>query len=355
MSDQEDQESKTEEASEKKVRDAVERGNTPSSKEAPIFASIAATLIGSIFLIRAGAGEATRFLSNFLSDPGGFDISTSANTTTLLIHAAMQASMFLWPLLALFLIFGLSATFLQHPPQFALERITPQWSRLSPSKGFKRIFGRQGFVDFGKSLAKFAAITVTVWLILKSDKNTVVTAMLRDPSAIPELILTIAIRLLSATCVATIVIVAIDLVWTQRFWRHSLRMTKQEVKDEHKQAEGDPILKSRRLSLARDRARNRMMAAVPRATVIIANPTHYAVALRYVQEEGGAPMVLAKGTDLIALKIREIAEANDIPVIEDRVLARSLHAAVQLDQMIPAEFYKVVAELLCLVYAKKVA
>ena len=354
MSEQ-DQESKTEEASEKKVRDAVERGNTPSSKEAPIFASIAATLIAGVFLMRDGAGAMARFLSDFLADPAGFDISTSGNMTALLLYAAMQAGLFLWPVFALFLVFGLSAAFLQHPPQLALERITPQWSRLSPSKGFTRIFGSQGLVEFGKSLAKFAAITVTVWLILKSDKNTVVTAMLRDPSALPELILTIAIRLLSAACVATIVIVAIDLVWTQKFWRRSLRMTKQEVKDEHKQAEGDPILKSRRLSLARDRARNRMMAAVPRATVIIANPTHYAVALRYVQEEGGAPLVLAKGTDLIALKIREIAEANDIPVVEDRALARSLHAAVQLDQMIPPEFYKVVAELLCLVYAKKVA
>jgi flagellar biosynthetic protein FlhB len=352
---EQDQESKTEEATEKKVRDAVERGNTPSSKEAPIFASIAATLIGSVFLVRAGTGEMTRFLSDFLADPAGFDLSTRTNTTSLLAYVAMQAGLFLWPLFALFLVFGLSAAFLQHPPQLALERIQPQWSRLSPAKGFKRIFGSQGLVEFGKSLAKFAAITVTVWLILKSDKNTVVTAMLRDPGAIPELILTIAIRLLSATCVATIVIVAIDLVWTQKFWRRSLRMTKQEIKDEHKQAEGDPILKSRRLSLARDRARNRMMAAVPRATVIIANPTHYAVALRYVQEEGGAPLVLAKGTDLIALKIREIAEANDIPVIEDRMLARSLHAAVQLDQMIPPEFYKVVAELLCMVYAKKVA
>ncbi|HEV7257037.1 MAG TPA: flagellar biosynthesis protein FlhB [Bosea sp. (in: a-proteobacteria)] len=354
MSEQ-DQESKTEEATEKKVRDAVERGNTPSSKEAPIFASIAATLIGSVFLVRAGAGEMTRFLSEFLADPAGFDISTRINTTSLLSHIAMQAGLFLWPLFALFLVFGLSAAFLQHPPQLSLERIQPQWSRLSPAKGFTRIFGKQGLVEFGKSLAKFAAITVTVWLILKSDKNTVVTAMLRDPGAIPELILTIAIRLLSATCVATIVIVAIDLVWTQKFWRRSLRMTKQEIKEEHKQAEGDPIQKARRLSLARDRARNRMMAAVPRATVVIANPTHYAVALRYVQEEGGAPLVLAKGTDLIALKIREIAEANDIPVVEDRMLARSLHAAVQLDQMIPPEFYKVVAELLCMVYAKKVA
>lgn len=354
MSEQ-DQESKTEEASEKKVRDAVERGNTPSSKEAPIFASIAATLVAGVFLVRAGAGDMARFLSDLLSDPAGFDVSTSGNTTSLLIFVIIQVGLFLWPVFALFLVFGLSAAFLQHPPQLALERIKPQWSRLSPSKGFTRIFGSQGLVEFGKSLAKFAAITVTVWLILKSDKNTVVTAMLRDPSAIPELILTIALRLLSAACVATIVIVAIDLVWTQKFWRRSLRMTKQEVKDEHKQAQGDPILKSRRLSLARDRARNRMMAAVPKATLIIANPTHYAVALRYVQEEGGAPLVLAKGTDLIALKIREIAEANDIPVIEDRALARSLHAAVQLDQMIPPEFYKVVAELLCLVYAKKAA
>ena len=287
MSEQ-DQESKTEEATEKKVRDAVERGNTPSSKEAPIFASIAATLIGSVFLVRAGAGEMTRFLSEFLADPAGFDISTRSNATSLVSHVAMQAGLFLWPLFALFLVFGLSAAFLQHPPQLNLERIQPQWSRLSPAKGFTRIFGKQGLVEFGKSLAKCAAITVTVWLILKSDKNTVVTAMLRDPSAIPELILTIAIRLLSATCVATIVIVAIDLVWTQKFWRRSLRMTKQEIKDEHKQAEGDPILKSRRLSLARDRARNRMMAAVPRATVIIANPTHYAVALRYVQEASTA-------------------------------------------------------------------
>ncbi|MCU4179548.1 flagellar biosynthesis protein FlhB [Bosea sp. BH3] len=354
MSDQ-DQESKTEEPSEKKIRDAVEKGNTPSSKEAPIFASIAAALIAGVFLVRGGAGDMARLLGSFLGDPSDFDISTSANVTTLLLHTLMRIGVFLGPVLLLFMVFGLGASFLQHPPQLALERITPQWSRLSPAKGLKRIFGVEGLVQFGKSLGKLAAIAGAVWLILKSDKDTVVTAMLQDPSTIPELILSIALRLLSAACVATIVIVAADLVWTQKSWRRSLRMTKQELKEEHKQAEGDPILKSRRLSLARDRARSRMMAAVPRATMVVANPTHFAVALRYVQEEGGAPIVLAKGTDLIALKIREIAEANDIPVIEDRQLARSLHASVQIDQMIPPEFYKVVAELLCMVYARKAA
>jgi len=355
LSEEQDQESKTEEPTEKKVRDAEERGNTPSSKEAPIFATIAATLIGATFLIRGSAAETTQFLSTFLSDPAGFDIATGKNTTTLLVMVVVHAAILVGPLLLVLMVFGLSASFLQHPPQLALDRITPKFSRISPGAGWKRIFGAQGFMEFGKSLAKFIAIATVTWLILKSDKNTVVTAMLQDPSTIPELILGIAIRLLSAACVATIVIVTADLVWTRMSWRRSLRMTKQEVKEEHKQAEGDPILKARRLSLARDRARSRMMAAVPRATLVVANPTHFAVALRYVPEEGGAPLVLAKGTDLIALKIREIAEANDIPVIEDRVLARSLHASVQIDQMIPREFYEVVAELLCMVYARKVA
>jgi len=123
-------------------------------------------------------------------------------------------------------------------------------------------------------------------------------------------------------------------------------MTRQEVKDEHKQAEGDPILKARRLSLARERSRRRMIASVPNATLIVANPTHYAVALRYLRGEDSAPLVLAKGRDLIALKIRSVGEEHGVPVIEDRPLARSLHDAVEVDQLIPPEFYRAVAELL---------
>ena len=123
-------------------------------------------------------------------------------------------------------------------------------------------------------------------------------------------------------------------------------MTKQEVKDEHKQIEGDPLVKMRLRSLQRDRARRRMISDVPRATLIIANPTHYSVALRYVREEGGAPMVVAKGKDLIALKIRAIAEENGIPIYEDRSLARSLYASVEVDKMIPSEFYKAVAGII---------
>jgi flagellar biosynthetic protein FlhB len=162
-----------------------------------------------------------------------------------------------------------------------------------------------------------------------------------------------ASRLVATVAVATIILVAADVVWSRVSWQRELRMTRQEVKDELKQADGDPIVKARLRSLARDRLRKRMIAAVPRATLVIANPTHFAVALRYVREEGGAPLVIAKGQDLIALKIREIAAAHGIPVIEDKGLARSLYKAVEVDKMIPAEFYKAVAEIVFYVLGRQ--
>jgi flagellar biosynthetic protein FlhB len=149
-------------------------------------------------------------------------------------------------------------------------------------------------------------------------------------------------------------IAAADFIWQRFHWKQDLRMTKQEVKDELKQSEGDPIVKSRIRSVARDRARRRMMAAVPRATLVIANPTHYAIALKYVREEDAAPLVLAKGQDLVALKIRELAEANGVPVFEDVALARSMYKQVSVDSVIPQQFYQAVAELVRIVYSNKV-
>lgn len=130
-------------------------------------------------------------------------------------------------------------------------------------------------------------------------------------------------------------------------------MSRQEIKDEHKQVEGDPIVKARLRSLARDRARRRMMTAVPKATLVIANPTHYSIALKYVRDEDAAPVVVAKGQDLVALKIREIASEHGIPIFEDVALARSMYKQVSVDSVIPAQFYQAVAELVRIVYAKK--
>jgi flagellar biosynthetic protein FlhB len=184
------------------------------------------------------------------------------------------------------------------------------------------------------------------------QRNNLVGAMAIDPEAIPELVLTTAMRLLSVVCVVTVLLLAADLIWARAHWRRELRMSKQEVKDEMKRSEGDPLKKAKLRSLALDRLRKSMIAAVPKATLVIANPTHYAIALRYVKEEGGAPLVLAKGQDLIALKIREIAEKNAIPVIEDKLLARSMYDSVEVDRTIPPEFYRAVAQLIHFLYGK---
>src|SRR5690606_15317980 len=155
--------------------------------------------------------------------------------------------------------------------------------------------------EFLKAVAKFVGVAIVVLVILRSEQVSVMSAIYTDPVAVPALILSLAMKLLAAVSVATVVIVAADLVWSRVHWRRELRMTRQELKDEFKQSEGDPLLKSRLRSLQRDRARRRMIAEVPRATLVVVNPTHYAVALRYEREKDGAPVVVAKGLDLVAL------------------------------------------------------
>jgi flagellar biosynthetic protein FlhB len=177
--------------------------------------------------------------------------------------------------------------------------------------------------------------------------------LISDPGDLPSIIMREIVELLLLLFVATAVLLVADLFYTRFSWFEKLRMSRDELKREVKEMEGDPILKARLRSIALDRNRRRMMAQVPKATLVIANPTHFAVALRYVREEGGAPMVVAMGQDLIALKIREIAEASNIPVFEDKALARSLYQSVKVDQMIPPAFYKAVAELIHLINTSK--
>jgi len=180
----------------------------------------------------------------------------------------------------------------------------------------------------------------------------VFNSLFMSPYMLPDLLQSLTIRLFASVVAAIAVMVVLDLLWSRFHWRRELRMTKQEVKDEHKQSDGDPIVKSRMRSLARDRARKRMISRVPQATVVIANPTHYAIALRYVRSENHAPIVVAKGLDLIALKIRSIAEKHEIPVVEDKLLARSLYDKVDVDQLIPPEFYRAVANVILYIMSR---
>ena len=193
----------------------------------------------------------------------------------------------------------------------------------------------------------------TVVFAMRQAQSRLLEGMLTPPDVFMGTIRQIAIEIVVAIVLIMAVIAAADLLWSRFHWRQELRMTRQEVKDEIKQSDGDPIVKSRLRSLQRDRARQRMMTAVPTATLIIANPTHYAIALRYERDEMPAPVVVAKGQDLIALKIREIAEEHDVPVFENVTLARSMYKQVSVDKVIPSEFYQAVAELVRIVYGQK--
>lgn len=352
MAEDTDKESKTEDASAKKISDALARGNVPISREAALFASMIGILASLAFFTGPQTALLAEELTKLVDDPGGYPLNTAGDVSTLMGGTLMEAARFMLPIIILLALAGIIASLLQNTPRVVGERIRPQWSRLSPVAGWKRIFGTRGHVEFGKSLFKFLAISLICLLLLFSEQDRVVSAMFTDPALIPSAILALATRLISAVCVATIVLVCVDLVWARFSWRQDLRMTKQEVKEEFKQMEGDPLVKARMRSLAQQRARNRMMNAVPRASVVIANPTHYAIALHYDRAKGGAPLVLAKGMDLIALRIREIAESHGIPVVEDKALARAMYDAIEVDQWIPPEYYKPVAMILYYVYSR---
>lgn len=352
MSEAPDKDSKTEEPTEKKISDAVEKGNVPRSREMATFASLIGVLAAAAFMIGPGTVTLSSHMIILLDNPGAFTLESGHDVNQLLWAVSMEAGKFLMPVIVLLTAAGMASAFLQHAPGLALDQIKPKWSRVSPGAGWKRIFGSEGFVEFLKSLFKVGAIAFVVMIMLNADRDAVINAGLADPSTLPELTLSLAIRLLSAVSVALALLVVGDVVWTRVRWRTDLRMTRQEVKDELKQSEGDPLVKGRLRSLARDRARRRMIAAVPQATVVIVNPTHYAIALKYDRAKGGAPLVIAKGLDLVALRIREVANQHSVPVIEDKPLVRALYDVVEVDQWIPPEFYRAVAKILHLIYMR---
>ena len=346
MSEAAEQDDKTEEPTEKKLREAAEQGDQPSSREAPLFAALLATLVICSLVLRDSAARMAETLGRLMDDPGRWALRNGADAMLLFNVVLEAAAGFLLPILVIFAVSGLAVSFAQNMPSVVLSRIQPKLSKISPTAGLTRLFGRVGFVEFGKSGFKLFVIAFVVFLLLQSERQTVMDALFSQPSSIPETMLGIFIRLLSAVATAFVLLAATDLTWARLSWRKRMRMSRRDIKDEMRQSEGDPLFKAKRRSLALDRSRRRMMAEVPRATLVIANPTHYAIALRYVRSEGSAPVVVAKGQELIALKIREIATANGISVVENKPLARSMYDHVEVSQAIPPQFYKAVAEII---------
>ena len=352
MSESEDKDSKTEEPTEKKIQDALKKGQTATSREVPLLVSIAAFTIYLIFSGKEFVNRVSSFLRDIFEQSGTIDIQTTLDASNLFTTVASQFVLLIAPLCVLLMAGGIISAVAQNEPRLVLNRIAPKASKLSLIKGWGRVFGKQGMVEFAKSLSKLLFCGTVVFVTLSSSPQELLSGMFQEPGTYSDVVTNLMEKLLISVCLAMGLIAAADYLWSRHSWRENLKMSRKEITDEHKQAEGDPLLKARMRSIARDRSRQRMMEAVPSATLIIANPTHVSVALRFDSEADDAPVVVAKGQDLIALRIREIAEQNDIPIFVKVELARALNKSVQVDQIIPPEFYAAVAELLNTIYKR---
>jgi len=344
--DKPDKESQTEEPTEHKLRQAEEKGNLPFSRELPIFTGLIGFSLIIAFIALPAFSDLSVFLLQLIERPQDWNLTRGEDFKDLMLIVGTQIGMALSPILAIIMLAGLVASMAQHAPRFVGERIRPKFSRISLKSGFSRIYSKSGLVEFLKSVIKLIGVSLIVYLVFFRNNNIFIDVLLTDAAYLPEYIRDELGRLIIANTVGVVVIAAFDLVWSRFSWRRNLRMSKQEIKDEHKQMEGNPMVKARMRSLGRDRARRQMIANVPKATVIIANPTHFSVALRYNPPQDAAPVVIAKGQDIIALKIREIAQKHQIPVIENVTLARGLYKQAKIDQMINPEFYQAVAEII---------
>ncbi|WP_342361537.1 flagellar biosynthesis protein FlhB [Terrarubrum flagellatum] len=347
----EDDDDKTEEPTQRRIEDAIKRGDVARSFEiGTLFVLGGLTLSMMMF-----AGSSSRellfamkpFLGNLHQIPSGEGGIRYALMFALTATVAAVALPFIFLFIA-----GLAGGLIQHRPLWTFEPLTPKFSRLSPMSGAKRIFGKEAFVQFAKGLAKIALIGVIIWLVINSERDRADALARMDVAALLPAAESITLKLLSSVLAVFAVIAGADFLYQRFSWMKRLRMTKQELKQEFKEQEGSPELKSRRKQIAMARLKRRMMQAVPKATVVVMNPTHFAVALQY--DRGmRAPICVAKGVDSLALKIREVARDNNVPVVENPPLARALHASVDIDEEVPVEHYKAVAEVVSYVMRLK--
>jgi flagellar biosynthetic protein FlhB len=335
---------KTQDPTQKRLDDAHERGDVAKSQEVNTWFLIGgATLVMSSFSGSIGSGIEMP-LRNLIAK--SWMINVDGPGLLVLTQSLGFAVLSALGVPFLFLIIAaVAGNMIQHRLVWSAEALTPKFSKISPMAGAKRIFGKQAAANFLKGLFKLIALGIVMFAVLWPERHRL-DAMIRfEPEAIMGVTTTLTLQLMGAV-VAMLALVAIaDFFFQYRQWYEKQKMSLQEIKEEYKQSEGDPHVKGRIRQLRQQRMKKRMMAAVPKASVIITNPTHYAVALTY--DRGmPAPICVAKGVDAVALKIREVAKAHDVPIVENVALARALHASVEIDDEIPVEHYKAVAEII---------
>ncbi|MCA6103360.1 flagellar biosynthesis protein FlhB [Bradyrhizobium australafricanum] len=339
-----DTEDKTEDPTQKRLDEALEKGDVAKSQEVNTWFVIAGgTLVLSTFSGSIGSGILMP-LRNLIANSWMIrtDGAGLLALTQSLGYAVVAAIGVPFLLLALAAIAG---NMVQHQLVWSGEQLKPKFSKISPAAGFKRLFGKQAVANFLKGLFKLIALGAVMVAVLWPDRMRMESFLRVDPAELLPAITGMTVHLLAAVVAILAAVAIADYFFQYRTWYERHKMSLQEMKEEFKQSEGDPHVKGRIKQLRVQRAKKRMMAQVPKASVIITNPTHYSVALAY-DRSMSAPICVAKGVDNLAFKIREIAKEHDIPIVENVPLARALYATVELDREIPVEHYHAVAEII---------
>ncbi len=350
MAEEEDKDNKTEEPTEQKLRKAREKGDVPSSQEAGNMTVVSSLLLVVVFILPQVIPAFVQSSKTFIEiaakshiPDGNVILSTAGQAVFGLVKSlSFEAA----PIFATMVIAAFFGILFQGETVVALDRIEPKLSKISLFGGLKKMFSVDRLVDFLKNVTKVLVIAVIAFFVARSA----ISGVWRTQGFVPETLLpyisSAAMKLLISAAIFLVPIAVFDVIWKRLQWIKKQRMSVRDIKDEQKDAEGDPRIKAQRAEIRRKRARQRIATAVPTADVIITNPTHYAVALKYELGVDSAPVCVAKGTDLMAAQIRYLANDNEIPIIENRPLARSLHAGVEVDQQVPVEHWQVVAEII---------
>jgi flagellar biosynthetic protein FlhB len=345
VAEQQEAASKTEEPTQRKLDDARNKGDVAKTMDLPAFLALA----GSAGVLILAGGGLSRGLAEallpFFTQAHAFRLEDGGGA--LVARLAMLAAAPI--LLCVFLAAGFAGAagnLVQHGFLWTGAKLKPEWSKVSPLAGFKRIFGVDGLVQFFKSLFKLLIIGAVAWAVVKPHTREFETLAALDPAAMLPLSRDLLVGLFGGVLTALAVGAALDWIWQRHRFMQRMRMTREEVKDDYKQSEGDPHVKARLKQIRAERSKRRMMQNLPKATLVVTNPTHYAVALRYEAGETAAPVCVAKGMDKLALRIREVAAEHGVPIIEDPPLARALHKQVDVDEVIPREHFEAVAKII---------
>ncbi len=341
----EDKSQQTEAPTAKRLEQARESGDIVKSTEVTAFVLLAGGTLAIAMFGRSPAVEIAKLLSMFIEQPEQMAVDgagLASMSRGLLLHLAL----ILAPFMGVMVAASLAGHVLQGRPTLNPERLAPDFSKLSIPKGLARIFGAEGWMNLLKGLVKIAIVGMAIWTQLWPERGMLEAILTQSPDGVVGDMSHLLFKVLIASLAALLVIAGLD-YFMQRFrFMQRNRMSKQEIKEEYRQNEGDPAIKAKVRQIRQERSRKRMMAAVPEATVVIMNPTHFAVALKYESGKMAAPICVAKGVDALALRIRAVAEEHDVPVIENPPLARALHASIEIDEAVPPEHYKAVAQII---------